>query len=343
MKLPNGYGSVVKLSGNRRRPYAVRKTLGFDDRGYPIYSYIGYTETRQEGLMLLAEYNRNPYDVDAKKITLSELFDRWLELKAPKLPQTTVSPLKSARKHVTTLDDIPYCQIEAYMMQDCIDSVNLSKASKNNIKNLFYHLDRLARELKIVSSGSSDLLTCKSDKEKKEKLPFSYSEVEKVWEYIDYPHMDTVAVLLYTGLRIQEFLTLKTANIDFDNGFFKGGVKTAAGKNRTIPIHPQIMPLMENLYHSDSEYLFAPNGAVKALSRSKYIPFWNNCMQTLDTTHTPHDCRHSFRSELDRKKANKVCIDRLMGHSSGGVGETTYTHKTLAELTAAINLITYAA
>ena len=29
MKLPNGYGSVVKLSGKRRKPYMVRKTVGY--------------------------------------------------------------------------------------------------------------------------------------------------------------------------------------------------------------------------------------------------------------------------------------------------------------------------
>lgn len=29
MKLPNGYGSVTKLSGNRRKPYLARVTLGW--------------------------------------------------------------------------------------------------------------------------------------------------------------------------------------------------------------------------------------------------------------------------------------------------------------------------
>ena len=33
MKLPNGYGSVAKLTGNRRRPYMVRITIGFTDDG----------------------------------------------------------------------------------------------------------------------------------------------------------------------------------------------------------------------------------------------------------------------------------------------------------------------
>ena len=31
MKLPNGFGTVYKLSGNRRRPYVVKKTI--DGRG----------------------------------------------------------------------------------------------------------------------------------------------------------------------------------------------------------------------------------------------------------------------------------------------------------------------
>ena len=30
MKLPNGYGSIVKLSGKRRNPYCARKTIGWE-------------------------------------------------------------------------------------------------------------------------------------------------------------------------------------------------------------------------------------------------------------------------------------------------------------------------
>ena len=54
MKNPNGYGTVVKLSGNRRKPYAVRKTIGFNKKGYPIYQTIGYKETRETGMEMLA-------------------------------------------------------------------------------------------------------------------------------------------------------------------------------------------------------------------------------------------------------------------------------------------------
>lgn len=33
MKMPNGYGSIIKLSGKRRRPFAVRITAGYTDEG----------------------------------------------------------------------------------------------------------------------------------------------------------------------------------------------------------------------------------------------------------------------------------------------------------------------
>ena len=62
MKLPNGYGSVVKLSGKRRKPYIVRKTVGWHydkekDKQVQDFIIVGYAVTRAEGLQMLADYN----------------------------------------------------------------------------------------------------------------------------------------------------------------------------------------------------------------------------------------------------------------------------------------------
>ena len=65
MRLPNGYGTVYKLSGNRRKPFMVRKTIGWSDEGKQLYKTIGYYETRKLALAALADYNANPYDIDA--------------------------------------------------------------------------------------------------------------------------------------------------------------------------------------------------------------------------------------------------------------------------------------
>ena len=63
MKLPNGYGSVVKLSGKRRKPYQVRKTVGWHydevkDKQVQDMITIGYAATKAEALQMLAEYMR---------------------------------------------------------------------------------------------------------------------------------------------------------------------------------------------------------------------------------------------------------------------------------------------
>lgn len=79
MKNPNGFGSVIKLSGNRRNPFMARKTVGWNEKGHPIYKAVGYAPTREEALIMLASFNKNPYDIDARKITVKEVFERYIE------------------------------------------------------------------------------------------------------------------------------------------------------------------------------------------------------------------------------------------------------------------------
>ncbi len=42
MKNPNGYGTVAKLSGNRRKPFVVGKPRDGMTGDFPIYDVIGY-------------------------------------------------------------------------------------------------------------------------------------------------------------------------------------------------------------------------------------------------------------------------------------------------------------
>ena len=91
-------------------------------------------------------------------------------------------------------------------------------------------------------------------------------------------------------------------------------------------------------YLGTIENFFEYNG--KKLSQTQYRRHWTALMETLSMSHTPHECRHTFRSRLDSAGANKVCIDHLMGHVSQGTGERIYTHKTIEELKSNLALIT---
>ncbi|MFQ8581440.1 MAG: hypothetical protein ACLSA6_02330 [Holdemania massiliensis] len=101
---PNGTGSVIKLSGNRRKPYEVRGSVkGYTDKGYPIFDRIGYAETYDQGLEMLIEYNKSPYDPLERSITLSELFERWQQDELPKLGDCNQRALKGAYRHIKVL------------------------------------------------------------------------------------------------------------------------------------------------------------------------------------------------------------------------------------------------
>lgn len=69
MKLPKGTGTVYKLSGNRRKPYIVRKAIGWEldkksEKVKQRYKTVGYAATREEGLEMLRKYNESLKDND---------------------------------------------------------------------------------------------------------------------------------------------------------------------------------------------------------------------------------------------------------------------------------------
>ena len=332
IKLPNNYGSISKLSGNRRRPYVVRKSK--EGGGFTI---LGYTASREEGLELLAQYNANPWDIDRAKLTLQQLYDLWTEKKAPKLGKANQDSLRAAFKHCSALLNRPYKEIKAFEMQDTIDGCGRGYSTQGAIKNLWTHLDKFALELDIITRCYSDLLTSTAAPPTSRTV-FTAEEVARLWDHAGEPWVDTVLIFVYSGWRISELLALTPADVDLSAGTMKGGTKTKAGKNRIVPIHSRIRPMVERRMAEGGPRLICSKG--KPISDQQYRRFWAALMDTLHMKHTPHECRHTFETRLDSAGANRKCIDLMMGHVSKDVGNRVYNHKTLEELKTAIELLT---
>ena len=108
MKLPNGYGSVTKLSGKRRKPYIIRKTIGYHidpikEKKVVEYLIIGYVATKAEGYQILADYNRNPYDTKVAKMTFAEVYEEWSKKKFPKVSESNVKGYSASYRRRKTL------------------------------------------------------------------------------------------------------------------------------------------------------------------------------------------------------------------------------------------------
>lgn len=335
MRLPNGYGGIIKLSGNRRKPWAVRLTVGYTDGGKQMFKYLGYFAKRKDALAALAEYNANPYDLDTAKITFAEVYEKWAERKFETVGKSSVRNYKSIYRKCEALYSIPFKELKTSHMQGVVDA-NKTLANVNLLKVLFAQLYGYAIKHDIVEKDYSAFVEIPTKEKKRQKTPFTSAEVARLWENVDKPHVDIVLILLYTGMRIAELLEMKCENVHLAERYMIGGVKTAAGRNRVIPIHEKIAPLIEAQLVEGKKLLFQSTRgnqiAYNYFAAYKFAPL----MKSLDMSHTLHETRHTFISQCDRLNLNQSAVKRIVGHSNGDV-TLHYTHKEKSELIAVID------
>ena len=75
LRLPNKFGGIVYLGPRRRRPYAARITLGWNEDKKQVYKYLGYFENKEDALSCLADFYKSPYNVTSRKTTFKELYE----------------------------------------------------------------------------------------------------------------------------------------------------------------------------------------------------------------------------------------------------------------------------
>ena len=265
MKNPNGYGSIIKLSGKRRRPFAARITVGYDDNGKQIYKYLGYYETRKEAMRELHKYNINPYDVDLRKITLRDIYDRFIQSKKNSVSAKTLESYSSVRTHLFPLMDSKIIDIKTAQLQKLFDetATKISTGSLKVMKTITAQIFRYAMKLDIIDKNYCDFVTLPRQQKVLERRIFTEEEIAILWANIkEIKYTDVIIILIYTGMRINELLKLKKTDVDIVNCTLTGGSKTDAGKNRVIPIHSKILPLIKKRMGNKTEYLI-PNKTEK--------------------------------------------------------------------------------
>lgn len=340
MKNPNGYGSVYKLSGKRRKPYGVRKTIGWDNNGKQIYRNIGYYKTRPEAILALAEFNKNPYDIEVSTITFSEVYEKWSAEKFDKISHSNVNGYTAAFKTSESLHNMKFVDIKTSHLQAIIDNCGKGYGTLRKIKVLFNQLFKYAMENDIVNKDYSKFVELGENDNESSRKPFTDKEIKLLWDNVNrLDYIDTILIMIYSGLRPGELITIETANVDIENSIMHGGIKTKAGKNRVIPINHKILPFVKNRVAKDNKYLVSNTDGKQMSYFTYYDDKFKLIMEQLQLNHKPHDCRHTFATLMDNAGANKVCIKRIMGHASQDITDKVYTHKDVNELKKSIELI----
>lgn len=338
LKNPNGYGSVCKLPGKRRKPFAVIVTTGWNDEGKQRREYLGYYKSRREAMVALADYNNNPYDLSAGKLTFKEVYERLIKERFPKISKSNQLGYEMAFRRSEPLHDMKFNEVRKAHLQSVIDNCDKSWGTKKKIKVLFNQMYKHALENDLTHKDYARFVELPKNDTKNSRKPFTLDEINILWENINrFDDIDSVLIMIYTGLRPGELVEVKNKSIQLDERYFRGGFKTEAGTNRVIPIHKKIHKLIENRMGPNNEYLITNFEGSKLSYYVYYHEKFKKIMQQLELNHRPHDCRHTFATLMDNADANKLSIKRIMGHAAKDITDKVYTHKDIKQLLMAID------
>lgn len=320
MRKANGYGSVFKMKGNRRKPYAVVITKGFlleNGKAVQKRSYLGYYSSQAEAEIALANYNQNPYDTD---VTFAQLYERWSKEKYEKISSGSKANFESAYKHFAPLYNKKFAGLKTSELEYTLLSCE-SVSQRIQMKTMLNQMYKYAMKYDIVQKNMAERFTVTRTETEIERKPFTDEEISALWK-MDDDIAKVVLILIYTGMRVRE---LKSAEVDYSAWLLKGGLKTESGRDRIIPIREKIKPL------------FPISEAVTSLSTDAYyhrVQRFTNKMG-----HTTHDCRVTFSTRY--KDKNPVIRKLIMGHAIEDITDRVYTKYTVEELREFIESVSF--
>lgn len=364
-KLPNGFGSIKKLSGNRTNKFGVYPpTTEFRENGSPItpralcyvpdwytgfYALMHYrngtfnaedfsqadlkSSDKQNDIIvkIIAAYNSQSRDAAGLK-TFTDIYEEFFVYKyerdkTKQYSRSAIGATRSAYKQSQILHDRKFRELKTEDLQAVIDNCEKKHATKEHIVNLFRQMYDYAYSHDLCDRKYSDHVRINTPDDDEKGKPFTEHELATIWEHSgDNEVLQAVLIMIYSGFRISAYRRLE---INLPEQYFRGGVKTKAGKNRIVPFNDLITPFIreENLlFHS------SPNQLRECFNcELKKIGIEN---------HTPHDCRHTFSWLCDKYRVNSLSKKMMLGHSLGNdVTDLRYGHRTIEELREEINKI----
>ena len=193
---------------------------------------------------------------------------------------------------------------------------------------------RFAMENDIVEKNYAQFVSINREDDNEKGEPFSQEELDLLWKHKKDNDVQMILIMIYSGFRIKAFETIE---INAEDLYFRGGVKTAAGKGRVVPIHNAIRSYALAFHKNFPKfrtntfrtYHFYPTLERLGIATTKS-----------GKKHTPHDCRHTFSWLCDKFKVDELSKHLLMGHSLGkDIEKAVYGHRTYEELRAEIDKI----
>lgn len=350
-RLPNGFGQITEVKGQGlKKPFRVMISQGFNEKGRPIVRIMkpeGYFQTYNEAYEALLHYHQNPYDL-SENVTMNGLFERWLkEYREGGKAKSSVNVHKSAWGFCEPIYNIPVRSFRIRHIlwvtendhQDRLPSPGMRLRIKMLLNLLLDYAVR--HELTDHNYARDYRLPEKIGKEAIESahghITYTKEEMETLWTHQNDMSqiINIILIQCYSGWRPEELLSLRMENVNITNWTFTGGIKTTAGKNRIVPIHTRIRPLVLTFYnHSKelrSEWLICQKNAPRRIWYYEYREEYHKTISKLglNPEHKPHDGRVCFVSMAKEAEMDDYALKRIVGHTIKDLTEKTYTKRSI--------------
>jgi len=329
IKRANNTGTVYKLSGRRRRPWvaAMGKTI------------LGYFETKtaaQEVVNGLV----NKTVTDHYNITFKEVFELWKLEHFKRLTGYGKEGYETAYTHFGGLYNEKFRELRTSHYQPVFDAVSdqgRKRPTLEKMKQLASQLSQWGMREEIIATNYAQFIRL-PEAEKTEKETFTVDEIKKLKASTD-DAAKLVTILIYTGMRIGELLSLETDNV-FVN-YCIGGEKTEAGRDRIIPIpHEARSEMAYFKAKAEGKPLlidgYDGNRTVANFRKRDYY----GLLETLDISKkSPHSTRHTYASMAVKSGMAPETLQKILGHADYSTTANIYVHADIDALISAAEKI----
>lgn len=198
-----------------------------------------------------------------------------------------------------------------------------SQSAHDKIRAMWHRIFEYGIANDIIFKDYSVYIKFTDTKPQKRKEIFDKEDIEKTLGNI------TFRFLLYTGMRINELLSMKMSQVYEENGilcFHIDKSKTRSGI-RIIPVHSELMD-----YLNGNDYVIEPHHT---------YTYYRYQLMDISKNHTLHDFRRTFASYAKSGGADDFYIKRLLGHISDDITKDVYTQAFVSDLKDAIEKVRY--
>jgi site-specific recombinase XerD len=258
--------------------------------------------------------------VKAKSVTVLELIERYMRDRLKSKSKNTVMRDSTLKKHIeknfgnyslsaVTSEMISDYRQRRYSDGKSVATVNRELAFLRNAYNV------AIRHYKWCFKNPVSEIKLDGENNQRDKW-LTVAQEERLLLYLSARYRDIVRLVINTGMRQDEVLSLTQRQVDLFRKVII--VKGKGNKIRTIPLNKIALEVIKDRLktrHINSDLVFPSSSGTKIQKQRLLIAFKKAVKKEGIIDFTFHDLRHTFATRLAQSGVDLYAISKLLGHS----------------------------